>query len=85
MPKSVFSDAHDVLVEALVSARRDAGVLQEDLASRIGKNQSFISRIESGQRRVDILEFVALARALAVDPAKLFQRVLSKLPARIDI
>lgn len=85
MPKSAFTNAHQVLVEILVKARKDSGLLQADLAQRIGKDQSYISNIERGQRRVDVLEFYAIAQALGVDPVLLFRLLVAKLPAKVDI
>lgn len=43
---------------------------QADLADRLGEYQSFIARLESGQRRVDVVEFIRLAEILGFDPAK---------------
>ncbi|MGH1558011.1 helix-turn-helix domain-containing protein [Caulobacter segnis] len=56
MPKSIFTGDHQSLVEVLIAARKDAGLTQTDLASKIGKDQTFISIIERSQRRVDVLE-----------------------------
>jgi transcriptional regulator with XRE-family HTH domain len=85
MPKSVFSDAHKIVVETLVSARKEAGLRQIELAERIGKDQTYISRIEQGQRRVDVLEFYRLAEAMGCDPIELYGRLVAKLPARFII
>ena len=85
MPKSVFTDANDVVVAELVAARKAAGLRQQDLADRLGKPQSFISRIEGGQRRVDVLEFYALARAMKADPADLFATIVRRLPRQLTI
>jgi transcriptional regulator with XRE-family HTH domain len=85
MPKTIFTGAHVALVETLVEARRRAGLTQTELAQRVGKDQSFISLIERSQRRVDTLEFYALARALNVDPVALFKEVARKLPSIIPI
>ncbi|WP_242919669.1 hypothetical protein [Caulobacter sp. CCUG 60055] len=46
---------------------------------RIGRDQTFISLIERGQRRVDVIEFISLAKALGDDPATLFEHVIRKL------
>jgi transcriptional regulator with XRE-family HTH domain len=43
---------------------------QADLAARLGEYQSFVARLESGQRRVDVVEFLALAEALGFDPTR---------------
>jgi transcriptional regulator with XRE-family HTH domain len=85
MPKSVYSDAHEILVETLIAARKETGLFQEDVAKRLGKNQSYISNIERGQRRVDVLEFVAIARAMSVDPVELFVQVAKRLPKKFEI
>ena len=85
MPKSVFTGAHQFLVETLISARGKSGLTQAKLAQAVGKDQSFISNIENSQRRVDVLEFYALARAMGADPAKLYAEVVKKLPPKIKI
>ena len=85
MPRSLFTDAYDAFRAALVAARKEAGVTQVELASRLGRPQQFVSKTENGERRLDLIEFVALARALEVDPKDLFARVLRKLPKAFDI
>ncbi|WP_297799013.1 helix-turn-helix transcriptional regulator [uncultured Brevundimonas sp.] len=55
------------------------------MAKLVGKDQTYISIIERGQRRVDVLEFVALAKAMKADPASLFEQVLKRLSKRIAI
>jgi transcriptional regulator with XRE-family HTH domain len=85
MSKSVFSDANRIVVEVLVAARKAAGLRQVELAERIGKDQTYISRIEQGQRRVDVLEFYALAKAFGVDPASLYQSLVEKLPDEVAV
>jgi transcriptional regulator with XRE-family HTH domain len=81
MPKTVFTGEHLLLVELLKTARRKAGLTQTELAVKLGRDQSHISLIEGGQRRVDTLEFITLMRALDVDPLAGFIDLLSKLPA----
>ena len=75
MRESLRSEPYLTLRKHLVCARKAAGLTQRDLAARIGRQQPFISEIESGQRRLDIVEFLTLAKALALDPAE----VMSKL------
>lgn len=83
MPKTIFGGDHRHLVEVLAEARREAGLTQAQLAERIGKDQTFISIIERAQRRVDVVEFVALAKALKVDPATLFAKVAKGLSGKM--
>ncbi|TYP80346.1 helix-turn-helix protein [Maritimibacter alkaliphilus HTCC2654] len=56
------------LCQALVDARVKAGLGQKDLADRLRCHQSLIARLESGQRRVDVVELVVLACAIGFDP-----------------
>lgn len=85
MTKSVFTEAYATMLEVLTSARKDAGVSQIELAERLGKTQSFVSQIERGARRLDLIEFCAFARGLRIEPTELFAMVSSKLPKKIDI
>nr|WP_279391801.1 helix-turn-helix transcriptional regulator [Shimia aestuarii] len=55
------------LVRFLTEARITAGLTQSELAEKIGEHQSFIARLESGQRRIDVVEVVALAEAIGFD------------------
>lgn len=56
------------MIELLVQARRDAGVTQVELGKRIGQRQTFVSKFELGERRLDAAEFVTVCRAIGVDP-----------------
>ena len=85
MPKTVFSGAHQHLVDLLIAARRKAKLTQTELAQLIGKDQKFISLIERGQRRVDVLEFYVIAKAMGLEPLKLYGDLIKKLPDRLEI
>lgn len=85
MPRSVFTDAYAAFRDTLVAVRKDAGVTQIELAERLGKPQQFVSKYERGDRRVDLIEFVAVCRALRVDPKEAFALVLRRLPKSFDI
>jgi DNA-binding XRE family transcriptional regulator len=74
--KTLRSRGHRQLIELLVSARQEAELTQRDLASRLKRPHSFIGRIEAGERRVDVIEFIEIARVLSVDPHKLLDRLL---------
>ncbi len=84
LPQSVFTSAHEHLVELRVRARRKAG-LQTELAELIGKDQKFISLIERGQRRVDVLEFYVLANTMGLDPVRMYGELVRRLPAQVEI
>lgn len=67
---------YEAVGEVLAAARKRSGLTQEELAERLAKPQSFISSYERGQRRVDVLELVAIADALRQDPAAVFTEIL---------
>jgi transcriptional regulator with XRE-family HTH domain len=60
----------------LVATRREVGLTQAQLAERLGKPASIIAKIEIGERRLDVVEFTAIAKALKLDPRKVFERFL---------
>ncbi|TQM94904.1 helix-turn-helix domain-containing protein [Roseinatronobacter monicus] len=80
MPKTIRSLGHEALRAALVALRQKAGLTQEDLAKRLHCHQSFVARVESGQRRIDIVELVVLARALQVDADIILESVKQATP-----
>lgn len=70
MAKTLGSNQHDALIQFLVERRQEIEMTQSELAKELGEYQSFVARLESGQRRVDVIEFIELARVLAFDPHK---------------
>lgn len=85
MPKSQFSDAYKVFIRMMIAARKEAGLTQTELGERIGRKQAHISIIETGVRRVDLIEFCALAKAMDYDPNALFARIVGALPDELDV
>ena len=78
MAKTLRPDAHAALLDLLRRARKEAGLTQATVAERLGKPQSYVAKIEGGERRLDVVEFVALARALDADPGAIvaeFERI----------
>ena len=73
MQKSLKSPEYARLIAVLVAVRHSAGVRQQALAKKLGRPQSFIAKYEGGERRIDVVEFIAIARALGADPLKLFR------------
>lgn len=61
MTKSIYSREYKAVVDKLKKARLDARLRQEDVASKLKKPQSYISKIERGERRIDITELKELA------------------------
>jgi transcriptional regulator with XRE-family HTH domain len=73
--RSLHTKPYQAFIAVMVLARKEANVTQHELARRIKKPQSFISKYERLERRLDVPEFVFVARALGIDPSKLLRRV----------
>lgn len=69
MAKSMHTAAWNKLLDQLVEMRLARGWTQQELADRIERTQSFVSKIERGERRLDVLEFCQWMHALGNDPA----------------
>jgi transcriptional regulator with XRE-family HTH domain len=68
------------LLGALIrDMRTDAGLRQEELAQRVGRQQSFVSKIETGERGVDVLELFELCKASNVSPMTFMARLENQL------
>ena len=77
MAKTLRSPGHRALLAVLVASRREAGLTQADLAKRLGVVPSWVAKVEIGERRLDLVEFVTVARAMKVKPAVLFERFIA--------
>ncbi len=73
--KSTFSASAQTLRALLVEGRKAAGLTQQDLAARLGRPQSFVSKYERGERRLDVVEFLEVADALGIDPARTIRKL----------
>jgi ribosome-binding protein aMBF1 (putative translation factor) len=71
-----------ILGEVLTRVREDAGVKQSDLAARLGMPASYLSKIESGTRRLDVIELVQIAEALGADAGEIVRQVTEALRNR---
>jgi len=74
--RSQFTDRYSLFRELLTAARQAAGLTQAELASRLGKPQTFVSKYERGERRLDVVEFLQIAGALQTDPHAFIERLL---------
>ncbi|MFC5738823.1 helix-turn-helix domain-containing protein [Sinirhodobacter huangdaonensis] len=76
MSKTIHSLAQQALVAALARMRKEMGLSQMTLAERLHCHQSMIARIESGERRIDVVELVIIARAIGVSPHAVLTEVV---------
>jgi transcriptional regulator with XRE-family HTH domain len=72
------SDRYAPLREALIAARRERGLTQSEVAVRLGKAQSFVSKYESGERRLDVIEFIEVCQILGTKPASILRKMESE-------
>jgi transcriptional regulator with XRE-family HTH domain len=79
MPNPIHSPNSQVFRQLLVEARKSRGLLQEDLAVRVSKPQSFVSKYERGERRLDFPEFITIATALGLDVPKFVEEYLARI------
>ena len=73
--KSLFSERYDRFREALIAARTSAALTQDEVARRLSRPQSFVSKYERGERRLDVIEFFDIARAVGFDALRFLRRL----------
>ena len=71
---SIYSNDYQLVIKALRDARIACGITQQEVASAFGRPQSFIAKVESGERRLDVVEFVRL-RLLNIEPASILNKL----------
>lgn len=62
MKSDIYSKEHGRLIKRLIQARQEAGLNQIEAAKRLGRSQSYLSKIEVGQRKVDVIELKKIAK-----------------------
>ncbi len=78
MPKTVTSPLQKKLAAMLVERRKAAGFRQIDLAKKMGVYQSWVTHMESGQRRIDVVELIELGQILGFDPVDVVRKLSRK-------
>ena len=83
MPRSAHNREYRLFRSYLRSVRQEAGLTQKDVANALGVHQSFVSKYETGERRLDVIELRRVCRALRL-PLAIFleqlERILSRRP-----
>nr|WP_134678046.1 helix-turn-helix transcriptional regulator [Pseudomonas khazarica] len=75
---SIYSDSYQLLLELLVTERKTSGLTQTQLADRLGRPQSFVSKYERGERRLDVVELLQVCRAIGADPHRIVQVLVER-------
>lgn len=79
MKESINSVEYSVVLDTLLAMRKKAGMTQRDLAKALGREHSFVWRIETGRRRLDVVEFFWLCRTLKMDAASIYRDIIRKI------
>ena len=76
MPKSIYSKQASQLRLLLINARKSTNLAQTELSKRLNKPQSYVSKYERGERRLDVIEFLEVSQALNIDPLVLIKELI---------
>ncbi len=76
MSQTLNSPRHEALRALIVEERKKAGLTQSDVAKSLRRYQSFVAYVESGQRRVDVVEFLAFADAIGFDARVMLAKLI---------
>ena len=85
MAKTLYRTENSVLREMLRDARERAGLTQVDVSSAIGKSQTFLSDVERGVRRLDVIELWEICQAMGVDLTGFVARLEAELAGRRSV
>jgi transcriptional regulator with XRE-family HTH domain len=78
LSKQLRTARHRRVMNALVDIRSEAGVTQRELTRRLGRAHSYVSRIENGDRRLDVPEFIQWCEVLDADPVEAMKRIVRR-------
>lgn len=82
MTKSVHTKNYRLFLELLIKARKDAGVTQEEAANRLNRPQSFVSKCENGERRIDVIELLEILQVIGIDAMTFLRQVVRSRQGR---
>jgi transcriptional regulator with XRE-family HTH domain len=85
MGRWVSSPSYAAAVQVIRRARTEAGLTQRALAAKIGRPYTVIANIERGERQVDVVEFIAIARALGVGELELLARLAEAIGPKLEL
>lgn len=74
--KPDLSGKHLQFQRLLIQAREQAGLSQQELADRLGRHQTYVSKCERGERRMDVLEFLEVMKAIGSNPIRLIKQLV---------
>ena len=77
MKKALHEQSYTAFTNLLRNERKKAGMTQAKLAKKLRRPQSYVSKYERGERRLDVIEFLEIARAIKFDPNEILQKLNS--------
>jgi transcriptional regulator with XRE-family HTH domain len=77
--KTIYSHAYAAFCRVLRQTRERQGLTQTVLAARLRRPQSFVAKVESGQRRLDVVELLAVAKGLRVSPERIIDSLIAEI------
>lgn len=80
--KSVFTKEYTKFLNILIEARKDAALTQQELALRLGRPQSFVSKYERGERRIDVIELLLVSKELGLSATGIISNLEYDLAGR---
>lgn len=75
MTSSVFTKKYEIFRGLLIQYRKNSGLTQKALSDKLQRHQSYVSKYENGERRLDIIEFLDIAEALLFDPHEFLKKL----------
>lgn len=82
MKKSPHTPSSIALRTLLIEKRKHRQLLQSDVAKRLKKPQSYISKYENGEKKIDLIDFIDICSALSIDPIKTFEEYIASLKTK---
>ncbi|EEQ09239.1 hypothetical protein ymoll0001_6260 [Yersinia mollaretii ATCC 43969] len=76
---SIYSEEYQQVVKTLRQARIEQGISQQRLAEALNRPQSFVAKVENGERRLDFVELIHIARLLSIDESLLISKIISSI------
>mgnify|MGYP002685501912 CR=1 FL=1 len=81
MEKSIYTKEYITFLKCLVKARKDAGITQVEFAEKIGQTQSFVSRCERGERRIDVIELRVFCEVIGIPYTRFIEQLEEAIKA----
>ena len=79
LTKSLYTAEWEILLKTLKNVREQQGWTQQQLARKLGRPQSLVAKIEAGERKLDVCQFIDYMRILEADPVAVMRRIMKSI------